>query len=227
MNQADYIWMNGELVRWEDAKVHVLTHALHYGSAVFEGVRAYETKRGTAVFRYREHLERLHRSAELYYMELPYTLEKLREATHEVIAVNKLSELLHPPDRLPRLRRDGPLPAERSGRRRDRRLAVGRLPRRGRPAPRDPLQGRLLARMSTDSFIPQAKASGQYLNSILAKVETAKAGYDEAIMLDQHGNVSEGSGENIFIVRDGGSTRRRRTPRSLTASRPAPWADRL
>ena len=90
MQQADFIWMNGELVRWEDAKVHVLTHALHYGSGVFEGIRAYETERGTAVFRHGDHLDRLKRSAELYYMDLPYTLEKLREATHELIRVNKL-----------------------------------------------------------------------------------------------------------------------------------------
>ena len=90
MQQADFIWMNGELVRWEDAKVHVLTHALHYGSGVFEGIRAYETERGTAVFRHQDHLDRLRRSAELYYMDLPYTVEKLREATHELIRANKL-----------------------------------------------------------------------------------------------------------------------------------------
>ena len=90
MQQADFIWMNGELVRWEDAKVHVLTHALHYGSGVFEGIRAYETERGTAVFRHQDHLDRLKRSAELYHMELPYTLEKLREVTHDLIRVNKL-----------------------------------------------------------------------------------------------------------------------------------------
>ena len=92
MQQADFIWMNGELVRWEDAKVHVLTHALHYGSGVFEGIRAYETERGTAVFRHQDHLDRLSRSAGLYYMDLPYTLEKLREATHELIRRNDLTE---------------------------------------------------------------------------------------------------------------------------------------
>ena len=96
MNKAEFIWMNGEIVRWEDAKVHVLTHALHYGSGVFEGIRAYETERGTAVFRHQDHLERLKRSAELYYMDLPYTLEKLREATHELIRVEQAAQLLHP-----------------------------------------------------------------------------------------------------------------------------------
>ena len=90
MNKADVIWMNGEIVPWEEARIHVLSHALHYGSGVFEGIRAYETERGTAVFRLRDHLERLKDSAAFYYMELPYSLEKLREATHELINTNKL-----------------------------------------------------------------------------------------------------------------------------------------
>ena len=86
MNEADFIWMNGDTVRWEDAKVHVLTHALHYGSGVFEGIRAYETERGTAIFRNQDHLERLENSAKLYYMELPVEKEQIRDATHELIA---------------------------------------------------------------------------------------------------------------------------------------------
>ena len=90
MQTADFIWVNGEFVAWEDARVHVLTHSLHYGTAVFEGIRAYETERGTAVFRHGDHLDRLKRSADLYHMDLPYTREKLREATHELIRVNKL-----------------------------------------------------------------------------------------------------------------------------------------
>ena len=92
MEQADLIWHNGELVAWEDAKVHVLTHGLHYGTGVFEGERAYETAHGTAIFRHRDHLERLFKSAELYYMPIPYTLEELRAATHELIAANELRE---------------------------------------------------------------------------------------------------------------------------------------
>jgi branched-chain amino acid aminotransferase len=90
VNTADLIWMNGELVPWEDAKVHVLTHALHYGTGVFEGVRAYETEKGTAIFRHNDHLDRLRRSAELYYMDIPYSRDELREATHELIARNGL-----------------------------------------------------------------------------------------------------------------------------------------
>lgn len=203
MNQADYIWMNGELVRWEDAKIHVLTHALHYGSAVFEGVRAYHTKQGTAVFRHREHLDRLHRSAELYYMELPYTREKLREATHELIRANKLRSCYIRPIAFRGYGEMGLFPLNAPVD-----VAIAVWPwgaYLGEEGQRSGIRCKVASwrRMSTDSFIPEAKASGQYLNSILAKVETAKAGYDEAIMLDQHGNVSEGSGENIFMVRDG------------------------
>ena len=92
MEQANLIWHNGELVAWEDAKVHVLTHGLHYGTGVFEGERAYETQLGTAIFRHREHIERLLKSAELYYMPIPYSVEELRAATHELIAANSLRE---------------------------------------------------------------------------------------------------------------------------------------
>ena len=91
MEKSEWIWMNGELVPWDEAKVHVLSHGLHYGTGVFEGIRAYETERGTAVFRHRDHLERLARSAELYYLELPYSLDELRDATHELIRRNGLA----------------------------------------------------------------------------------------------------------------------------------------
>jgi len=203
MNEADFIWMNGEIVRWEDARVHVLTHALHYGSGVFEGIRAYETERGTAGFRHHDHLQRLHRSAELYYMELPYTLEKLREATHELIRRNKLRSCYIRPIAFRGYGEMGlfPLntPVEMS-------IAVWAWGAYlGEEGQRHGIRAKVASwrRMSSDSFIPQAKACGQYLNSILAKVESAKAGYDEAILLDDHGNVSEGSGENVFVVRDG------------------------
>ena len=194
MQQADYIWMNGELVRWEDAKVHVLTHALHYGSGVFEGIRAYETERGTAVFRHQDHLDRLRRSAELYYMELPYTVEKLREATHELIRANKLRAATSARSRTAATARWA------SSRSTSRSTSSSPC---GRGAPTSARRARSTASAArsrrggacrTTSFIPQAKATGTYLNSILAKVETAKAGYDEAIMLDEHGNVSEGIG---------------------------------
>jgi len=203
MQQADFIWMNGELVRWEDAKVHVLTHALHYGSGVFEGIRAYETERGTAVFRHGDHLERLKRSAELYYMDLPYTLEKLREATHELIRVNKLRSCYIRPVAFRGYGEMGLFPLNAPV---DVFIAVWPWGAYlGEEGQKHGIRCKVSSwrRMSAASFIPEAKACGQYLNSILAKVETAKAGYDEAILLDVHGNVSEGSGENIFVVRDG------------------------
>jgi branched-chain amino acid aminotransferase len=203
MNEADYIWMNGEIVRWEDARVHVLTHALHYGSGVFEGIRAYETERGTAVFRHQDHLARLHRSAELYYMELPFSLEKIREATHELIRRNNLRSCYIRPIAFRGYGEMGLFPLNTPVE-----IVVAVWPwgaYLGEEGQRHGIRAKVASwrRMSPDSFIPQAKACGQYLNSILAKIESAKAGYDEAILLDDHGHVSEGSGENIFVVREG------------------------
>jgi len=203
MNEADFIWMNGEIVRWEDARVHVLTHALHYGSGVFEGIRAYETERGTAVFRHRDHLARLARSAELYYMDLPFTPEKLREATHELIRRNELRSCYIRPIAFRGYGEMGLFPLNTPVE-----VVIAVWPwgaYLGEEGQRHGIRVKVSSwrRMSPDSFIPQAKACGQYLNSILAKVESAKAGYDEAILLDDHGHVSEGSGENVFVVRDG------------------------
>ena len=131
MEPSDLIWMNGEFVAWEDAKVHVLTHGLHYGTGVFEGVRCYDTEIGPAIFRHHDHLERLFRSAELYYMPIPFTREELREATLELIARNGLRSCYIRPLVFRGYGHDGPVPARRPGRRLDRRLGVGRLPRRG------------------------------------------------------------------------------------------------
>jgi branched-chain amino acid aminotransferase len=203
VNTADLIWANGELVPWEDAKVHVLTHALHYGSGVFEGIRAYETERGTAVFRHKDHLDRLRRSAELYHMELPYTVEKLREATHGLIRANKLRSCYIRPVAYRGYGEMGLFPLNLPV---DVFIAVWPWGAYlGEEGQKNGIRCKVASwrRMSDASFIPQAKATGQYLNSILAKVESAKAGYDEAIMLDDQGCVSEGSGENVFVVRDG------------------------
>ena len=122
---TDLIWMNGDFVAWEDAKVHVLTHGLHYGTGVFEGVRCYDTELGPAVFRNAEHIERLLRSAELYYMPVPYTRRAAARRDARARRAQRPALLLHPPDRLPRLRPDGPEPARRAGRRDDRLLGVG------------------------------------------------------------------------------------------------------
>ena len=143
MQPSELIWMNGEFVGWEDAKVHVLTHALHYGTAVFEGIRCYDTEIGPAVFRHQEHVERLFRSAELYYMPVPVRARADPPGDARADRPQRPALLLHPPARLPRLRHDGPVPARGARRRRDRRLGVGRLPRRGGQARRDPRQGLL------------------------------------------------------------------------------------
>jgi len=203
MEKAELIWQNGEFVPWDEARTHVLSHGLHYGTGVFEGIRCYETERGPAVFRHREHLERLSKSASLYYFELPYTTEELRQATHELLRRNGLRSCYIRP------------------------LAYRGYGEMGLYAHSAPIEVIIAAwpwgaylgeegkqkgirvkvsswrAISGDSLIPHAKAAGQYLNSILAKTESANAGYDEAILLDPQGCVSEGSGENVFIVRDG------------------------
>ena len=203
MEQADLIWHNGELVAWEDAKVHVLTHGLHYGTGVFEGIRAYETPQGTAVFRHQEHLERLFRSAELYYMPIPYSLEELRSATHELITANDLRECYIRPIAFRGYGQMGLYPLDAPVE-----VSIAVWPWGAYLGEESKLRGvrakiASWRRISHDALIPHAKASGQYLNSVLAKIEASKAGYQESILLDHHGFVCEGSGENIYIVREG------------------------
>jgi branched-chain amino acid aminotransferase len=203
VEQADLIWHNGELVAWEDAKVHVLTHGLHYGTGVFEGERAYLTDQGTAIFRHRDHLDRLFKSAELYYMPIPYTLEELRTATHELIAANGLSECYIRPIAFRGYGQMGIYPLDAPVE-----VSIAVWPWGAYLGEDGKTQG-VRAKVSSwrriphDALIPHAKACGQYLNSVLAKVEAAKAGYQEAILLDSNGFVSEGTGENIYVVRDG------------------------
>ena len=203
MNTADQIWLNGEFVAWEDAKVHVLTHAMHYGTGVFEGIRAYETERGPAIFRHREHLERLEASAKLYYMDLPYSREQIREATHELIARNGFTSCYVRPLVW---RGYGPMGLNPLDNPVEAMVAVWEWGAYlGEEGKRNGVRGRVSSyrRISPDSLIPHAKACGQYLNSVLAKIESLKAGYEEAILLDDKGYVCEGSGENIFVVKDG------------------------
>ena len=203
MNTADLIWLNGEFVAWEDAKVHVLTHALHYGTGVFEGIRAYETPKGTAIFRNQDHLERLEKSAKLYYMDVPYSREQLREVTHELIARNGFKSCYirplvyrgHGPMGLNPL--DNPVEAS---------IAVWEWGAYlGEEGKQNGVRARVSSyrRISSESLIPHSKASGQYLNSVLAKIESVKAGYEEAILLDDKGYVCEGTGENVFVIKDG------------------------
>src|SRR4051795_2788370 len=195
--------MNGDFVAWEDAKVHVLTHGLHYGTGVFEGIRAYDTELGTAVFRHQDHLDRLFKSAELYYMPLPYTVEELRSATHELIGRNALTSCYIRPIAFRGYGQMGLFPLDAPV---DVAIAVWSWGAYlGEEGKRTGIRAKVSSwrRISPDSLIPHSKASGQYLNSVLAKIESQKAGYEEAILLDDHGHVCEGSGENIFVIRDG------------------------
>jgi branched-chain amino acid aminotransferase len=203
VDPTDLIWMNGDFVAWEDAKIHVLTHGLHYGTGVFEGVRCYDTELGPAVFRNAEHVDRLFRSAELYYMDIPYTREELRAATLELVARNGLSSCYIRPIVYRGYGTMGLNPLEACV---DVTIACWEWGvYLGEEGASKGVRAKVSSwrRISPDSLIPHAKASGQYLNNVLAKVEAVKAKYDEAILLDDNGYVCEGTGENIYVVRDG------------------------
>jgi branched-chain amino acid aminotransferase len=203
MEKAELIWHNGEFVPWDEAKVHVLSHGLHYGTGVFEGIRAYDTERGTAIFRHRDHLERLERSAEMYYLKLPFQLEAIQEATHELIRRNGLRSCYIRPlafrgyGEMGLYAQSAPVEVMVAA------WSWGAY--LGEESKRTGVRAKVSSwrRISPNGLIPHAKASGQYLNSILAKTEAANAGYEEAILLDEAGHVCEGSGENLFLVRDG------------------------
>jgi branched-chain amino acid aminotransferase len=203
LQATDKIWMNGELVDWADAKIHVGAHGLHYGSGVFEGIRCYETRKGPAVFRLADHLRRLHNSAKLLYMELPYSEEELREACHELIAANGLPECYLRPiafygyGQLGVAARDNPVET-----------VIMSWPW-GAYLGDEGLRTGISAKISSwqrvgPNVIPHvSKATGIYLNSMLAVTEAIRSGYEEAILLSAEGYVADGSGENIFVVRDG------------------------
>ena len=199
MHETEKIWMNGELVGWQDAKVHVLSHVMHYGSGVFEGIRAYATDRGPAVFRLMDHLRRLERSSEIYFMELPYSIEELRAATHEVIAANGLDACYVRPLAY---RGYGELGINPLNCPVDVIIAVWPW---GAYLGEEALEHgvRVMTsswrRIGPNTLPAAAKASGQYLNSQLAKMEAMHAGYDEAILLNEQGFLADGSGENVFV----------------------------
>jgi branched-chain amino acid aminotransferase len=200
---VEKIWLDGKLVDWDDAKVHVLTHALHYGSGVFEGIRAYETPKGAGIFRLTDHLRRLFRSASVYMMELPFSLDELVAAAKETVRVNRLTSCYVRPIAFHAYGEMGlnPLYAPIS-------VAIAVWPW-GSYLGDECLENgaRLMIsswrRPDPNTLPTQAKATGQYINSGLAKVEAIKAGYDDALMMGPDGTVAEGTGENLFIVRDG------------------------
>lgn len=202
-NEGKTIWMDGALVPWGEAKVHVLTHALHYGMGVFEGVRCYQGERGGAIFRLADHTRRLLRSAHILRLRVPYGFEELNRATVETVRANGLTACYIRPIAF---------------------LGDGAM---GLYAPENPVHVAIAAwpwgsylgeeglvsgiRVQTSSFarhhvnasMTRAKACGYYVNSVLAKMDAKSAGFDEALLLDVDGYVAEGAGENLFIVRDG------------------------
>ena len=198
-----FIWFNGKLVDWRDANIHVLTHSLHYGMAVFEGVRAYQTDQGPAIFRLDEHTKRWFNSAKIFQMEMPYSQEELKKAQLEVVKANKLESCY--------LRPIAWIGSEKLGisPKGNKILVSIAAWQWGAYLGEDGLNKGILVKTSSYSrhhvnvSLVRAKASGYYINSILANQEVTAHGYDEALLLDTDGYVSEGSGENVFIVRDG------------------------
>ena len=203
MEATPFIWLNGKLVEWADATVHVGVHGLHYGSGVFEGIRAYDTRGGPAVFRLQDHLDRLDRSARLLRMPLPYSPEDLRTATLDLLSANGADSAYVRPiafygaGGLGVLPRDNPVE-----------VAIMSWPW-GAYLGEDALEHGIRVAVSTwqrvgANVVPHvAKATGVYLNSLLAVQEATSAGYDEALLLTPDGCVADGSGENVFLVRDG------------------------
>ena len=197
------IWMNGELVDWADANIHILTHSLHYGMGVFEGIRAYETPEGPAVFRLTEHMKRLHNSAKIMGMEMPYSVEELVQATKDVVAASGLPSAYIRPIAYYGYGEMGlnTLPCTVD-------VAIACWPWGAYLGDHGLTEGIRLKisswmRHDHNSMPPASKTTGNYVNSSLAKVEALKAGYDEAVMLSPEGTISECTGENIFVVRGG------------------------
>ncbi len=201
--RTEFIWMNGKLVKWNDAKVHVLAHVLHYGSGWFEGIRAYKTKKGVAIFRLHDHIVRLEKSIRVYHSDMPYSVEEVEAATMELLRKNKMGSCYIRP------------------------LAYRGLGEMGVNPFGCPMEliiaawewGRYLGRQSIDegvdvcvsswnrispNTLPSvSKASANYMNSQMVRMEAVRHGYEEGITLDAYGNVAEGSGENIFLVMNG------------------------
>ena len=203
LDKVEKIWMDGELVAWEDAKVHVLTHALHYGSGVFEGIRAYATSQGPAVFRLTDHIVRLFNSAKIFMIDIPFTPDEIIEATKETVRANDLESCYIRPLVYLGYGEMGlnPLPCPVN-------VSIAVWPwgtYLGDEGVKHGVRMKVSSwqRHDPNAVPPAAKGTGMYMNSSLAKVEALKAGYDEAILLSPQGYVSECTGENIFVVRNG------------------------
>jgi len=202
IEKADKIWMNGELVDWDSANVHVLTHTLHYGNGVFEGIRAYETDNGPAVFRLTPHIERLFRSAKILCVDIPYSVDELVNAVKETVKVNALPSCYIRPLAYLSYGEMGlnPLPCSVD-------VAIAAWPWGAYLGDEGINSGvRMMIsswqRHDPNAMPPAAKGCGHYINSQMAKVQAVRAGYDEAILLSPQGYVSECTGENLFLVRN-------------------------
>ncbi len=206
MSMADrdgQIWLDGKLVPWREANTHVLTHSLHYGLSVFEGVRAYKTEIGTAVFRLKEHTKRLFNSAHIYMMPMPYTQEAINEATLETVRANNLESCYIRPLAFYGSEKMGVSPRGAQVH-----VAIAAWAW-GAYLGEEGLQKGIrvktasFQRQHVNNIMPRAKVAATYANSILANLEATQDGYDEALLLDTEGFVAEGAGENLFIVHDG------------------------
>ncbi|MBN2247775.1 MAG: branched-chain amino acid transaminase [Coriobacteriia bacterium] len=200
--EVEFIWMDGKLVPWADANVHVLTHALHYGTGVFEGIRCYETPDGPAVFRLIEHMERFERSARMLFMDLGYSVDEMVEAVKETIRANKLPACYIRPIAFRGYGVMGldPIPAPVS-------VSIAAWPWETYMGEEALIRGVDVGvsswrQRSANAMPPAIKSTGNYLNSSLARIEANRHGYNEAVMLNEDGRVCEGTGENLFIVRD-------------------------
>ena len=203
IKKTEKIWMDGRFVDWDNANVHVMTHTLHYGLGVFEGIRCYETKGGTAIFRLKEHVQRLFKSAHIFLIAIPYSEKEIEEAIIKTVKINKVKECYIRPlvyigyGAMGLYPKDNPV-----------KVAVSVWPW-GAYLGDDGLKNGIRVKVSSfirnhvNSQMSRAKACGYYINSQLAKKEAISLGYDEALLLDTDGYVAEGSGENIFIVRNG------------------------
>lgn len=203
MTPTEYIWMNGKLIKWDDAKIHVLSHVVHYGSSVFEGMRVYKTSKGPACFRLNDHTDRLFNSAKIYRMDITYTKDQINEAILELIGANNLEECYVRPVVY---RGYGTLGVDPSHSPLEIAIAVWPW---GKYLGEEALENGVSVcfsswnRIAPNTMPAMAKAGANYMNGQLIKLEALSHGYVEGIALDIHGHVSEGSGENIFMVRKG------------------------
>jgi branched-chain amino acid aminotransferase len=200
---VDTIWMDGEFVDWDEAQVHVLTHGLHYGTGIFEGVRCYDTDKGPAIFRWEDHLDRLYESAKPYDMDIPHDREELTEATLELIRQEDLASCYIRPVVFYGYGMLGLNPSNSPEQ-----TAIAVWPwgaYLGEEALEEGVDVAVSSwrKYSSDQIPTQAKTTGAYINSVLASLEAESNDYVEAILLNQEGNVAEGPGENLFLVRDG------------------------